>query len=82
MAKYLGLFLFLISFQIEAKSTGATLILRAFVPEKYKVEVTIKNGKPIAHLLANHHRGEAGFGPRFKISKLKGKQYLVSVVHP
>lgn len=82
MKKYLGLILLTLTFQIEAKSTGATLMLRAIVPEMYKVEISFKNGKPTAHLTANHHRKDPGFGPRFKVSKLKGKQYLVSVVHP
>jgi hypothetical protein len=82
MAKYLGLFLFMISLGIEAKSTGATLMLRAFVPAKYSVEVTVRNGIPEASLRTNSHRGQMGFGPRFNVTKLKNQQFLVSVVHP
>jgi hypothetical protein len=79
MTKYLGLFLFTLTFNAFA-GTNAILMLRAVVPEKTKVEVKMEKSGPKATYLTNH-KGKFVSSPKFLIKK-HSSHYLVSVTHP
>ena len=80
MTKYLGPFLFLISFNSFAGNTSAMLVLRAIVPEVTKVEVRMDKHGPKAVLHTNH-KGKHHPVPKFLIKK-HSTHYLVSVTQP
>ncbi len=80
MTKYLGLFLFTLSFNAIAGNTNAILMLRAIVPEKLTVQVKMEKSGPKAFLHTNH-KGKYHSTPKFLIKK-HSSHYLVSVTHP
>ena len=80
MTKYLGLFLFIASFNSYGANTNAVLMLRAVVPEVTKVEVKMDKNGPRA-IVHTNHKGKHHSGPKFLIKKYS-THYLVSVTHP
>lgn len=59
--------------------TNSVLMLRAYVPESFKVEVTMSKDGPSAKIRSNTRKGRPL--PKYSISKVKDS-YLVSVTHP
>jgi len=80
MKKYLGFYLFLLSFHSYGANTSAMLVLRAIVPEVTTVEVTMEKNGPKA-ILHTNHKGKHHPIPKFLIKK-HATHYLVSVTHP
>lgn len=80
MTKYLGLFLFTLSFNAVA-GTNTILVLRAVVPEKTKVEVNMDKKTGPKAVYHTNHKGKFISAPKFLIKK-HSSHYLVSITHP
>lgn len=80
MSKYLGLFLFILSFSAFGKELqNSSLHLRGFVPVMYKVNVVSNGNTPKVEIKSN--RTKEFLYPKSSVKRMDNT-YLVSIVHP